>query len=114
MERPARVRIRRRKPWVLCRRRLFGWNVRLLNGVHSTRGAWADESEHRVVSCESRQSRSTSTAYLRPCGRVVDMRHRSTPVSTCQRYVLAVNRVNSAGGSGVVVRHAESLWILLA
>ena len=29
--RPARVRIRRRKPWVLCRRRLFGWNVRLLN-----------------------------------------------------------------------------------
>ena len=31
IERPARVRIRRRKPWVLCRRRLFGWNVRLLN-----------------------------------------------------------------------------------
>src|SRR3954452_6504806 len=28
--RPARVRIRRRKPWVLDRRRLFGWNVRLL------------------------------------------------------------------------------------
>ena len=32
MARPARVRIRRRKPWVLCRRRLFGWNVRLLTG----------------------------------------------------------------------------------
>ena len=31
IERPARVRMRRRKPWVLCRRRLFGWNVRLLN-----------------------------------------------------------------------------------
>jgi hypothetical protein len=30
MARPARVRIRRRKPWVLARRRLFGWNVRLL------------------------------------------------------------------------------------
>src|SRR4051794_41809272 len=28
--RPARVRIRSRKPWVLDRRRLFGWNVRLL------------------------------------------------------------------------------------
>jgi len=28
--RPARVRIRRRKPWVLARRRLFGWKVRLL------------------------------------------------------------------------------------
>ena len=30
MLRPARVRIRRRKPWVLARRRLFGWKVRLL------------------------------------------------------------------------------------
>jgi len=28
--RPARVRIRSRKPWVLARRRLFGWYVRLL------------------------------------------------------------------------------------
>lgn len=26
---PARVRMRRRKPWTLARRRLFGWNVRL-------------------------------------------------------------------------------------
>ena len=30
LARPARVRIRSRKPWVLDRRRLFGWNVRLL------------------------------------------------------------------------------------
>lgn len=29
--RPARVRIRRRKPCFLARRRLFGWKVRLLN-----------------------------------------------------------------------------------
>ena len=29
MARPARVRIRSRKPWVLARRRLFGWKVRL-------------------------------------------------------------------------------------
>ena len=28
MERPARVRILSRKPWVLARRRLLGWNVR--------------------------------------------------------------------------------------
>jgi hypothetical protein len=33
MARPARVRIRRRKPCFLCRRRLFGWNVRLLTGM---------------------------------------------------------------------------------
>ena len=30
--RPARVRMRSRKPWVLARRRLFGWKVRLLTG----------------------------------------------------------------------------------
>ena len=30
MARPARVRIRRRKPWVRLRRRLLGWKVRLL------------------------------------------------------------------------------------
>lgn len=29
IDRPARVRMRRRKPCFLCRRRLFGWNVRL-------------------------------------------------------------------------------------
>ena len=30
IERPARVRMRSRKPWVFARRRLFGWKVRLL------------------------------------------------------------------------------------
>ena len=30
MARPARVRIRRRKPWFFARRRLLGWKVRLL------------------------------------------------------------------------------------
>jgi hypothetical protein len=33
MARPARVRLRRRKPCVLARFRLFGWKVRLLTGV---------------------------------------------------------------------------------
>jgi hypothetical protein len=32
MARPALVRMRSRKPCVLARRRLFGWNVRLLTG----------------------------------------------------------------------------------
>jgi hypothetical protein len=35
--RPARVRIRSRKPWVFARRRLFGWNVRLLTGTPGKR-----------------------------------------------------------------------------
>lgn len=30
MARPARVRIRARKPWVFARRRLLGWNVRFM------------------------------------------------------------------------------------
>src|SRR5699024_8357762 len=30
IDRPARVRMRRRKPWTFARRRLFGWNVLLL------------------------------------------------------------------------------------
>lgn len=32
MERPARVLMRARKPWVRARRRLLGWYVRLLTG----------------------------------------------------------------------------------
>jgi hypothetical protein len=42
IERPARVRMRRRKPCFLERRRLFGWNVRLLTGLphDSGGGPW--------------------------------------------------------------------------
>lgn len=36
--RPARVRIRSRKPCTLARRRLFGWNVRLLTGTPGRSG----------------------------------------------------------------------------
>ena len=35
--RPARVRMRRRKPWVRLRRRLLGWKVRLLTPVSTLR-----------------------------------------------------------------------------
>jgi len=37
MARPARVRLRNRKPCVLARRRLFGWKVRLLTVVSPRR-----------------------------------------------------------------------------
>ena len=50
--RPARVRMRRRKPWVFARRRLFGWKVRLL-----TRG---------LQECCSRSDRR-GVAWLSPC-----------------------------------------------
>src|SRR5205085_11571665 len=38
MARPARVRMRSRNPWVFARRRLFGWNVRLLTEELPTQG----------------------------------------------------------------------------
>ena len=95
MARPARVRIRRRKPWVLCRRRLFGWNVRLLNVFTPLEGAWLTV-RHRVVSGEPVAScESTGTAHPRESSKdwtVMDMRHRSTPVATCQRYALRVRQ----------------------
>ena len=51
--RPARVRMRRRKPWVLARRRLFGWNVRLVTSLSNYFGAsvahrYATRSECRA------------------------------------------------------------------
>src|SRR6266511_3271987 len=39
--RPARVRMRSRKPWVFARRRLFGWYVRLLTVWLRLRMLWA-------------------------------------------------------------------------
>lgn len=55
MARPARVRIRWRKPWFLARRRLFGWNVRLLTVLgfrqveaSRRRRLWSGDSD-RVV-----------------------------------------------------------------
>src|SRR5699024_10189432 len=41
IERPARVRIRARKPCVFARRRVFGWKVRLLIAVSDDR--WTRE-----------------------------------------------------------------------
>ena len=60
IERPARVRMRRRKPCFLARRRLFGWNVRLLTGIpHDSGGGplmlgvvLAVSGAHQVVRSE--------------------------------------------------------------
>ena len=48
MARPARVRMRNRKPWTLARRRLFGWKVRLpLATAVSPRHIWRTRSRGR-------------------------------------------------------------------
>ena len=92
--RPARVRMRRRKPWVLCRRRLFGWNVRLLKVFTPLRGL-ADESGHRV----GRASRSPVAGQLAPPAHASPNCHgHAAPVDagvTCSRYALGPERVNS-------------------
>lgn len=56
--RPARVRIRRRKPWVLARRRLFGWKVRLL-----TRGL---QKKSVVSGCRLGCHRAPTSSSLTP------------------------------------------------
>jgi hypothetical protein len=47
MARPARVRMRRRKPCVLARRRLFGWKVRLLTWISVGCGASSTSGRRR-------------------------------------------------------------------
>jgi hypothetical protein len=79
--RPARVRIRRRKPCVLCRRRLFGWKVRLLT----------EDSEIVVVE----RLRSTGAGWLGGPGR-----GQSAPVGaspTSPRYGVPAEGVKPPG-----------------
>src|SRR3954467_9350542 len=48
MDRPARVRIRRRNPCTLWRRRLFGWYVRLLTADLRRYDGWCGSVERTV------------------------------------------------------------------
>ena len=63
IERPARVRIRSRKPCFLLRRRLFGWYVRLLTDVLHAR-----EDEVVTATTGSRRMRQASKAVGLPNG----------------------------------------------
>ncbi len=47
--RPARVRMRRRKPCVLARRRLLGWNVRFTVGLQSRTAPAVAGNEQAVI-----------------------------------------------------------------
>jgi hypothetical protein len=78
--RPARVRMRRRKPWTFARRRLFGWNVRLLKVISPRlelqdyllrRWAWNSRNRqlfHRL----QRRPHPNCHARSRPEGRRID------------------------------------------
>ena len=97
--RPARVRIRRRKPCVLCRRRLFGWKVRLLTEdseivvverLRSTGAGWLGVPGERAERTRRRQSDFPTVRGPRGGGQTA--RHamrscfaadRSSPVDNC-------------------------------
>ena len=72
MARPARVRIRRRKPCFLCRRRLFGWYVRLLTSylhVLLVGEAVLGRVQDPARTTERRQSRNLLNNWHRPSAR---------------------------------------------
>ncbi len=54
--RPALVRMRSRNPCVFARRRLFGWNVRLLTGAPDTVHGCDDECAGRQARADSAQA----------------------------------------------------------
>jgi hypothetical protein len=90
MARPARVRERRRKPCLRCRRRLLGWNVRLLTftpGNFSFGPSGNSECADRPAPLTRARA-----GRLQPGGR----RGHAAPVdskSTCSRYAPGIERV---------------------
>ncbi len=85
-ERPARVRIRRRKPCVLARRRLFGWKVRLLTAVSGGRLRVYVGGDRGALHCSAARHTSRGTrAQSRSNGTHSPVRgqfhHRSPPGS---------------------------------
>jgi hypothetical protein len=83
MARPARVRIRSRNPWVLARRRLFGWNVRLplvtavVLPVSSSSAAWGTAGLDRSR-LHGTTSTSGSACAPGPSGSVGERAHKNT------------------------------------
>ncbi len=63
--RPARVRMRRRKPWVRLRRRLLGWKVRLLTPFSHSTGFRTSAPTWTQVSPTERLSNDTWQPRLR-------------------------------------------------
>lgn len=72
MARPARVFMRRRKPWVLARRRLFGWKVRLLIRCYSKTFWWVHVEVKLIwYSANPMPSNLLNLRQQRPTGQVI-------------------------------------------
>jgi hypothetical protein len=107
MARPARVRMRRRKPWVLARRRLFGWKVRLLTSVlrnwSGPGGLMSAGGRPDQPQSEARARLRTSITGMRkrPTGRrlrYASASHRVKPDQTSRHTGPAVGSISSARG----------------
>jgi len=100
MARPARVRMRSRKPCVLARRRLFGWKVRLLTctSPHSRLQGAPIGPGHWLSTGRSPCSGHGAAACCQACTRYVGARTRVKP----GRRPLPVD--NLCGNTGVMSR----------
>lgn len=86
MARPARVRMRSRKPWVFARRRLFGWKVRLLtSGLQAQDASPAHGDARQWLTCRMRGMRNSRRVASRPSyvtGHACPRSNRRAPEST--------------------------------
>jgi len=65
--RPARVRMRSRKPCVFARRRLFGWNVRLVTGTpDSGQSEDSGAPDRHQAALNPHRGNRTNTRYAQP------------------------------------------------
>jgi hypothetical protein len=104
------VRIRRRKPCFLCRRRLFGWYVRLLTS-HSWSGGPGNSPRTGSSAHHSDPPEGwpTGTAHPRPYRR----RGHAAPVDTGptdQRYAGGALRVNLSTRVAAATGRAARCW----
>ena len=90
--RPARVRIRRRKPCFLLRRRVFGWYVRLLTGMLPYGIRSRSGQAGMTMGTRPGSGGSTATAHPRAIKSRACDRSRSDPTS--QRYGAHQRRSN--------------------
>jgi hypothetical protein len=98
--RPARVRMRSRNPCVLARRRLFGWNVRLLTGTPGRKVMGSHARDLRAVL-------GVPTGY--------HLEHRRLPRVSCRRVLGCGKAIAPSCRSDSVQPggHVHNMWIAL-
>lgn len=109
--RPARVRMRSRKPWVFARRRLFGWKVRLLTrGLQKSLSLRRDGMWRASTGCHRAPTRSSQRPSVHRFNLPIGGR-RQQPSTTRPRYGTRGRTIRSNRAleppSGPVV---HSLW----